>query len=63
MHRVVVRVRHLQLPRHVLQGDYANDPVFREAFAHWVQQLWHDKDAQIAGIMATSALQNDKTQR
>ena len=63
MHRVVVRVRHLPIPQHVLQGDYANDPMFREAFAQWVQQLWRDKDAQIAGILAASALQNDKTQR
>ena len=57
------RVRHLPIPQHVLQGDYANDPMFREAFAQWVQQLWRDKDAQIAGILAASALQNDKTQR
>ncbi|MEY3823647.1 MAG: hypothetical protein RL628_1755, partial [Actinomycetota bacterium] len=26
-------------------GDY-EDPVFRERFQHWVNQLWLDKDQQ-----------------
>jgi 1-acyl-sn-glycerol-3-phosphate acyltransferase len=52
MQRVVVRVRHIPVPQHLLQGDYANDPQFREAFAQWVQQLWRDKDTQISAILA-----------
>ncbi len=51
VHRVVVRVRSLPLPAHLLTGDYANDPAFREAFASWVQQLWREKDAQIEAIL------------
>ena len=49
--RVVVRVRVLPVPAHLLRGDYAQDPGFREAFSHWVQQLWRDKDAQIRALL------------
>jgi hypothetical protein len=51
MHRVMVRVRSLPIPPELLQGDYGTDPAFREAFAAWVQQLWKDKDAQIAALL------------
>ncbi|MBC7617820.1 MAG: acyltransferase [Candidatus Saccharibacteria bacterium] len=53
--RVVVRVQTLPIPKHLLHGDYANDPVFREAFAQWVQQLWRDKDSQIQQILTATA--------
>jgi hypothetical protein len=52
MHRVIVRVRSLPIPAALLQGDYGHDPAFREAFSAWVQQLWRDKDAQIADLLA-----------
>jgi 1-acyl-sn-glycerol-3-phosphate acyltransferase len=54
LHRVTVRVRSLPIPAHLLGGDYANDPAFREAFSQWVQQLWRDKDAQIAALIAAA---------
>ena len=50
--RVVVRVRSIPVPAQLLGGDYGQDPVFREAFSQWVQQLWREKDAQIAAIRA-----------
>ena len=56
--RVVVRGRSLPVPQHLLIGDYANDPVFREAFSQWVQQLWRDKDQQIAQLLQAA---QDKT--
>ena len=52
--RVVVRAQTLPIPKHLLHGDYANDPVFREAFAQWVQQLWRDKDSQIQQILTAT---------
>jgi 1-acyl-sn-glycerol-3-phosphate acyltransferase len=52
MRRVIVRVRSLPLPRELLSGDYGNDPALREAFSIWAQQLWKDKDAQIASLLA-----------
>ena len=51
MHRVTVRVRRLPIPAHLLNGDYAQDAQFREAFAKWVQLLWQDKDAQISLLL------------
>ena len=51
MHRVIVRVQSLPVPQHLAQGDYANDPAVREAFSQWVQQMWRDKDAQIAELL------------
>ncbi len=52
MQRVTVRVRSIPIPPALLQGDYGSDPAFREAFSTWVQQLWQDKDAQIAALLA-----------
>jgi 1-acyl-sn-glycerol-3-phosphate acyltransferase len=49
--RIVVRVRSLPIPQHLMQGDYARDPAFREAFSQWVQQLWREKDAQITTLL------------
>ena len=51
VHRIVVRVRSLPIPQHLMQGDYAQDPAFREAFSQWVQQLWREKDAQITTLL------------
>jgi 1-acyl-sn-glycerol-3-phosphate acyltransferase len=51
VHRIVVRVRGLPIPKHLMAGDYAQDPAFREAFAQWVQQLWREKDAQISALL------------
>src|SRR5664280_382613 len=45
--RVIVRVRPLPIPQHLVQGDYAGDPAVREAYQQWVQQMWREKDMQI----------------
>ena len=55
MRRVTVRVQSLPVPEHLMQGDFAADADTREAFAVWVRQLWRDKDAQIAGLLAATA--------
>ncbi len=52
LRRVIVRVRVLPIPQHLLTGDYAQDAAFREAFSQWVQQLWRDKDAQIDALLS-----------
>lgn len=54
LQRVIVRTQSLPVPRHLVQGDYANDPAMREAFAQWVQQLWLDKDARISQLLQES---------
>jgi len=50
LRRVVVRVQILPVPEDLMKGDYAADAAVREAFGRWVQQLWRDKDAQIARL-------------
>lgn len=49
--RVIVRVRSLPVPQHLVQGDYAGDPAVREAYQKWVHQMWLDKDAQIEALI------------
>jgi 1-acyl-sn-glycerol-3-phosphate acyltransferase len=45
--RVIVRARRLAIPAEMLEGDYAEDPAFRERFQEWVRELWSEKDALI----------------
>ena len=52
--RVIVRVRPLPVPQHLVQGDYAGDPAVREAYQKWVHQMWLEKDAQIEALIAVA---------
>jgi len=45
--RVTVRVSNIEIPHHILHGEYEGDEKFRAAFQLWVQQLWQEKDLQI----------------
>ncbi len=49
--RVIVRISPLDIPQQFLQGDYESDPEFRVVFQQWVQDLWQEKDAQIAALL------------
>jgi hypothetical protein len=60
MRRVIVRVQSLPVPEQLMQGDYAADPATREAFGRWVQQLWQDKDMQIARLLTEAPDQNGR---
>ncbi|MCP5100557.1 MAG: acyltransferase [Chloroflexi bacterium] len=51
INRVVVRVNKFAIPRHFLQGDYQNDPFFREQFQAWVRELWDEKDELIESLV------------
>lgn len=48
--RIIVHVEKLTIPASFLQGDYANDEVFREQFQAWVRELWRDKDALMTSL-------------
>ena len=48
---IIVRVRALPVPQHLVQADYAGDPSVREAYQQWVQQVWREKDAQIEALL------------
>lgn len=49
--RIVVRVNLLPV-NDELHGDYVNDKNFKRGFQQWLNNLWHDKDQQIAAIKA-----------
>jgi len=52
MKRVVVRVQHVAVPRELARADYVADPRGRAAFRRWVKDLWQQKDARIAALLA-----------
>ena len=54
LERLIVRVQTLPVPEHLMKSDYSGDPAVREAFQHWVQQLWQDKDEQIVSLLAAA---------
>ena len=47
--RIDIRQRPIDL---ALIGDYFNDPSFREQFQVWVNQIWDDKEQQLAAMAA-----------
>ncbi len=54
--RIVVRVDKVTLPPDILQGDYENDPAFRQHFQAWVNQLWSEKDQLLTRLKAEYSL-------
>lgn len=48
--RVTVRVRLLPIPTHLAQADYANNAPARASYQAWVQQMWREKDEQLAEL-------------
>ncbi len=48
--KVIVDIKPRELDPALWQGDYENDPVFREKVQGWVNQLWDEKDARIAAL-------------
>jgi len=55
LRRVVVRAQRMTIPREFRNGNYASDPGFREAFQHWLQALWNEKDARIDALIKVPA--------
>ena len=49
--RVVVRVQRYSIPQEFLEGNYQEDPDFRERFQAWVSTLWREKDEQIEHLL------------
>lgn len=48
--KVIIDIRTRELDPALWQGDYENDPVFRQTVQNWVNQLWTEKDARIAAL-------------
>ena len=45
-------VRERPIPAELVAGDYQGDRAFRARFQQWMNGLWQQKDADIAGLLA-----------
>ena len=50
--RVIIDIKTRELDPALWQGDYENDPAFREKIQNWVNQLWIEKDQRIDALRA-----------
>lgn len=50
IHEVVIRVRRLDVPHDLLDGDYSADPEYRERFKRWLEGVWAEKDAEVSAL-------------
>jgi len=48
--RVIIDIQTRELDPALWQGDYENDPLFRQSVQSWVNQLWNEKDQRIAEL-------------
>lgn len=48
--RVIVDIQAREIDPALWQGDYENDPEFRQYVQNWVSQLWEQKDARIGQL-------------
>lgn len=47
---IQVRVRELAIPSTLLDGDYETDADYRARFQQWINQMWQQKDQQLASM-------------
>lgn len=52
--RISIHVVERQIPQEFFEGDYENDPVFREKFQTWVSEVWQEKDERLSGMITSS---------
>ncbi|MCG8294213.1 MULTISPECIES: acyltransferase [Pseudomonas] len=50
--RVIIDIRVRELDPALCEGDYENDPAFRQVVQGWVNQLWVEKDQRIEELRA-----------
>ena len=55
--KVIVDIRTRELDPALWQGDYENDPAFRQTLQNWVNQLWREKDRRIHELLENSGEQ------
>lgn len=48
--QITINVRTIPIPMDMCDGDYENDPVFREKFQNWIGTIWQDKDNLITAL-------------
>lgn len=50
--RIIVDIQVQEIPAEMSSADYEQDPAFRAHFQAWISQIWAEKDAKIAQLMA-----------
>ena len=53
--KVIIDIQSRPIDPALAQGDYENDPAFRQYVQGWVNQLWDDKDQRIDALRAEIA--------
>lgn len=49
--RIVMRIEVLPIPEHFIGQSYDQNTEYRAEFQYWVNQLWHEKDQQLAQLI------------
>ncbi|TEW52680.1 acyltransferase [Psychromonas algicola] len=49
MKKIVVQINVIEITAEV-QGDYFNDPIYKQQFQQWLSQVWQKKDQRLAEI-------------
>lgn len=60
---VRVHVRQRPIPAEMVRGDYQNDREFRVRFQHWLNDLWQEKDADLAALLDRAARTGSPAER
>lgn len=54
--RVYVHTEVREIPPDLKTGDYENDPVYREKFQNWINQIWREKDQLIEKLQREASV-------
>lgn len=52
--KIVMHIEIVPIPREFVGNDYSNDEAYRTAFQQWTNELWQQKDQQLAHLQAGS---------
>lgn len=53
--KIVVSVKERVIPKDLLEGDYSNDPQFKEKMQNWVNQIWIEKDMEYNQLVTANS--------
>jgi hypothetical protein len=51
----IIDIKTRELDPALWQGEYENDPAFRQSVQNWINQLWTEKDSRIDALRAERA--------
>lgn len=50
--KIVVKLREREIPPDLLQGNYNEDPIYREKFKNWIDSIWQEKDKLLGTLLS-----------